>query len=166
MGGSRWLYISQQKAYRVRQPAKGMRQPVPALAGRHVLEVTLYYETRDRKPWKLIRVDFSRLEIDSAGEAAADEQMENYRASNWMEFAVRDVLGDSDPSGPITLPMPPVLPTVSEKETLIAYLKDKMPILWQNSPEKVEASISAQVRSHKKRMAWAKGKHEGPRGCL
>lgn len=59
MSGTRWLYISNDlKVHKVPNPKNSKFKPIKELAGQEVLKVLLYYETFEKKPSKLLLLEF------------------------------------------------------------------------------------------------------------
>ncbi|TVX94122.1 hypothetical protein [Paenibacillus agilis] len=68
MSGTKWLYINNKfKVYKVPNPINHKYKPIKELAEQEVLQLLLYYETYERKPSKLILMEFDRITLDSEG---------------------------------------------------------------------------------------------------
>lgn len=149
MSGSRFLFVSKDnKVLRTSQPKNQVYKPILELAGQEVLEVILYYETRDRKPNKLLTVWFDRLNLDSSGKYVVTDDARKRAFFNYLVygFVTAEELAKSD--RPLAIPMAPIIPSVKEKEALYAYLKDKSPPLFKDAPFVVEKCIQALKDDH------------------
>ena len=150
MSGIRFLFISKDnKVFRTSQPKNLVYKPILELAEQEVFEVILYYETKERKPNKLLTVWFNRLKLDSAGgHVVSDDTRKRafFNYSVYGGFVTAEELANSDQ--PLAIPVAPVIPTVKEKEALYAYLKDKSPPLFKDAPFIVEKRITALKVTH------------------
>jgi len=89
MAGTRFLFISKEaQVYKVPIPKDFEYKAIPSLADQDVLEVILHYETRNRKPHKLICVSFQRLSLDNNGQYKLTDDEMNNRSRNFREFAL------------------------------------------------------------------------------
>ncbi len=149
MSGIKFLYIDGQgEIYTIPVPKKFVNKPIPKLANKSVLEVFLFYETRDRKPWRLHEIGFDRILLDELGQYTLTEEEIHNRSYNFINFgfSTPEELGKREE--PLSIPKAVALPTVKEKTALIDYIKQKYPMLWKNSPEVLEKSIKARITAH------------------
>lgn len=141
MSGSRRIFISESlKVYRVSQ-SKG-HKGIIELANQTVLEVFFYYETFERKPSNLLAINFDRLKLDSNGQYHfTDEEMAK-KTRNLIIFGLFQTAEDlSKGSSPLPIPTAPVIPTRSEKEIILKYMKEKFPKLYVNGCYILEQQI-------------------------
>jgi hypothetical protein len=149
MSGIRWLFISEDyKVFRTYEPKNHTYKPIKELANQEVLEVILFYETKDRKPYKLLQVWFERLGLDSTGGYVINKEAKDRGLYNFIEygFATPEDLANRDE--PLSIPVAPITPTGSEKEALYKYLKDKLPALAEDAPFVVERCITSLKQNH------------------
>lgn len=153
MSGSRWLYLSNDlKVHKVPKPKNGKFKPVKGLGGQEVLKVHLYYETFEKKPSKLLLLEFDRVTLDSEGsyELTQEEMEKALYNFNEFGFVTPEELAQRDE--PLSLPRAPVLPTAEEKKTVYNYLKENIISLSHNAPYIMEERISALKRIHKEHI--------------
>lgn len=153
MSGIKWMYISKEgEVFKVPHPKDGMFKAIPQLASQTVLEVCLYYETKDRKPWKMLRVDFDRITLNNNGQYLSQSETHG-SLRNFLEYGLITPEQLSEKQDPWVIPKAPVIPNKIEKEVLIHFLKDKYPLLWQNSPEAIEIAILNRKNVHNKYLS-------------
>jgi hypothetical protein len=149
VSGIRWLFISEDcKVFRTYEPKNHVYKPIKELANQEVLEVILIYETKERKPYKLLQVWFDRLGLDSVGgyvvtDEARDRGLYNFIKYGFVtpeELAIREE--------PLTIPIAPITPSGNEKEALYKYLKEKIPALAKDAPLVVERCIKSLKQNH------------------
>ncbi|WP_458125859.1 hypothetical protein [Paenibacillus sp. Z3-2] len=144
MSGSRWLYLSNDlKVHRVPKPKNSKFKPIKELAGQEVLKVHLYYETFEKKPSKLLLLQFDRVTLDSEGSYELTQEEMDKALYNFNEFGFVTPEELAQRDGPLSLPIAPVLPTIQEKNTLYNYLKENLNPLSHNAPYIMEERISA-----------------------
>lgn len=62
MSGAKPLFISKDgKVHRIPWPKNNIYKRIEALSNQEVLEIILYYKTKDKRPNKLVHVDFDHL---------------------------------------------------------------------------------------------------------
>jgi hypothetical protein len=151
VSGIRWLFISNDcRVFRIPKPKNWVYKPVKELSGQEVLEVILYYETRDRKPFKLLRIEFDRIRLDPKGKYVFNDEDRERGMYNFLEFELTtpEKLANSD--RPLAIPIAPVTPLPKEKAVLYAYLKGKLPILAKEAPLVLENAIQFAEQTHQK----------------
>jgi hypothetical protein len=149
MSGIRWLFISEDfKVYRTYEPKNHVYKPIKELASQEVLEVILFYETNERKPYKLLQVSFERLGLDSTGGYVITDDARDrgfYNLTNYA-FATPEDLASSEE--PLAIPIAPITPSSSEKKALYKYLKEKLPSLAKDAPLVVERCVNSLKQNH------------------
>lgn len=148
----RWLYISKgAKVYKVPHPKNLKFKAVKELAGQEVLQVMLYYETKDKEPYKLMLTQFDRIILDSEGIYEHNDEDRDRAMYNYLNFAFTtpDDLAKRD--DPLTIPLAPVIPLKIEKEALYEYLTQKVPSLAEDAPLIVEGTIKSLQKSHEEK---------------
>ena len=140
MIGCRYLLISDNKVIKIPRPKDSKFRFVPQLANKKVLEVILFYENKDRKPYQLLMVEFDRFRFDSNGIYEETDTDRRRALHNFFEFGIPSSL-IKDEDRPISIPVPPIIPTDVEKELLYSYLTVKMPSLAKDAPYIVENRI-------------------------
>jgi hypothetical protein len=149
VSGVRWLFISKDcRVFRISQPKNQEYKPIQELAGQEVLEVILYYETKNRKPFKLLTVEFDRLSLDSEGGYVVTDEARRRGIYNFLEFGLVTPEELAKRDRPTAIPVKPVTPLAREKEALYTYLRDKLPMLSQDAPFVVEMRIKSSKQIH------------------
>jgi hypothetical protein len=111
------------------------------LSNTTILEVILFYEVLNRKPEKLIAIEFNRCQIDSAAniidrnDSSALKNFLNYNSCNADELSLREE---------IPIPRAHTIPTKKEKQVLYDFLENKFPLLWNECPYITESHIKKQ----------------------
>jgi hypothetical protein len=144
------LYISEKEVYPIPIPKKFVYKAIPELANKSVLGVNMIYEIQNRKPWRLINFSFDRILLDENGQYIFTAEESNKKSYNFIEFALVTPEELSRREEPLPIPQTIVIPDAKEKETLIKYIKQKYPLLWDNSPEVLEKSIRSYIAKHNK----------------
>lgn len=153
MSGIRWLFISKDyKVYRIPKPKKHVYKPIKDLSGQEVLEVILYYETRDRKPFKLLTVHFDRLSLNAEGRYMMSDEDRDRSFYNVFEFGIGTPEELAKRDKPLAIPIAPVTPSSAEKEALYTYLGEELPELAKDAPIIVEKLIGYSKESHQKNI--------------
>ena len=144
------LYISsERKVYKIPQPKGNIYKAIPELAEQEVLIVSLIYEIRERKPWRLITMYFDRIELDKQGQYQWTKEEMSSKMHNAIHFGFTTPEELSERTQ-VVIPEAPVNPTKFEIEVLKEYLKTQEPNLWKNSPEILGFSIRANEVVYKK----------------
>lgn len=157
MSGVRFLYISQEgKVFRVPQPKNNRFKAVQELSDQVVLKVLLYYETEDRKPSKLLLVEFDRIQLDSEGVYELSDTEINKVIGNAFEyiFATPEEMAKSH--RPFVIPLAPSLPDEIEKKALYDYLELKLPLLRKDAPLITEKTINKLNKIHEEKLTLVK----------
>jgi len=157
MSGLRYLFISNDlKVYRIPSPKDGVYKAVPQLADQLVLEVILYYDTKDRKPYRLLNVFYDRLRLDSEGKYENTQQETEIRLRNFYLFGFQTPETLSKEEEPIPIPSTIVTPTSPEKDSLIKHIKSTMPLLYPGSVYVIEKSIQSCLKANKRDIDFVK----------
>ncbi|MCD9023455.1 hypothetical protein [Cohnella silvisoli] len=157
MGGTMWLFISKDlKVTKIPKPINQVYKPIPSLARQEVLEVIMYYETKSRKPSELMIVNFNRFRLDENGGYVITDFERRRAFHNFFEFGMTTPEEKAEEDQPLALPIPPVIPTIKEKETLYSYLKQKYSVLANQTPMVVENMINFSKETHRKHIELVK----------
>jgi len=142
MPGTRFLFISKEaQIYKVPIPKRFLYKAIPSLADQDVLGVILHYETRNRKPHKLIYVSFQRLSLDNNGQYKLTDDEMIKQTRNFREFAWHSPETLSEIDRPLPIPTAVAIPTQLEKDCLKEYLKEYMPQLVNSGSQVIESAI-------------------------
>lgn len=142
MIGSRYLFISgEEKIIKISQPKNHKYKSVPQFANQDVLKVILYYENKDRKPSRLVLVEFDRMHLDSNGLYVLTDADRKRRLHNFFEFGILSIIGESEDEKTVSIPVAPIIPNDKEKKVLYDYLANKLPVLAKDAPYIVEERI-------------------------
>lgn len=157
MGGVKWLYISSdEKVFKVPNPKHNRYKAVKELAGQNVMKVMLYYATKDRKPERLLIVQFDRIRLDTEGiYELTDEEMSKVM-QNALHFMYATPQQLASNGGPVVLPIAPSVPTAKEKVALYAYLNSKIPSLGEEAPKIVEKTIASLKKVYQEKIDMIK----------
>lgn len=153
MGGIKWLYISKEnKIYKVPNPKNGIFREIKELSEQDVLKVMLYYRTKNRKPDKLVMVEFDRITLDSNGVYEVIDEREKRMLQNAFQFIYNTPQQLADNKSPFELPQEPSVPSNIEKIALYEYLNQNFPNLGNDAPAIVENAISSLKKIHQKKI--------------
>ena len=149
MSGIKFLFIGGEgEVYPIPASKGSAYKAVPRLANESVLVVELFYETENRKPWRLIYVGFDRVQLDGHGQYLQTMEERGSKFYNIIHFGLASAEELSKREEPIAIPKALVVPNAKEKDALISFMKRKYPILWENSPEAIELSIQSRLNTH------------------
>ena len=149
MSGLKFLFIGGEgDVYPIPASKGSAYKAVPRLANESVLVVELFYETESRKPWRLIYVGFDRIQLDGNGQYLQTMEERGSKFYNIIHFGLASAEELSKREEPIVIPKALVVPNAKEKDALISFMKEKYPILWENSPETIELSIQSRLNTH------------------
>ncbi len=143
---SRYLFVSREgKVIKIARPKDCKYKSVPQLAGEDVLEVILYYRNKDRKPHKLVMVEFDRFHLDSQGNYVQTEEDRKRIFHNFFSFGMANLLEgiEEKEDKPLPIPVAPIIPTIAEKKALYDYINEKLPNFTTDAPYVVENRIKA-----------------------
>ncbi|WP_374019097.1 hypothetical protein ABU162_04990 [Paenibacillus thiaminolyticus] len=150
MNGTRWLYISNDfKVYRVPKPKNHVYKSIRELAGQEVLRIILYFEIKERNPFKLLLIEFERITLDLNGGYQLLQAEMSKALYNFFEFGLTTPEELAEKDTPLAIPMAPVIPTNREKEALYNYLKEKFKPLYVDAPYIMEMRINSLKKIHK-----------------
>jgi len=129
------------------------------LAGRHALKVSMFYETENRKPAKLIKLDFERNMINSDGVVVINKKEDDLKEVFNLEFAFYS--GPSDETNPkdrkvVPFPSPPTLPTKEESQALLNYIKKSFPLLAEGAPSFIQKTIDKYKEIHLEKIEFVR----------
>ncbi|KAF6628670.1 hypothetical protein H6F38_19285 [Paenibacillus sp. EKM208P] len=155
---SRYLFIScEGKVVKIARPKVHKYKSVPQLAGEDVLEVILYYRNKDRKPHKLLMVEFDRFHLDSQGNYKQTEEDRKRAIHNFFSFGMADLIkGIEVDNQPLPIPVAPIIPTTAEKRSLYDYINEKIPSFSDDAPYVVESKIKAVKEKYEEFKSMAK----------
>ncbi|SFS40837.1 hypothetical protein [Paenibacillus sp. 453mf] len=142
---SRYLFVSRTgKVIKIARPKDHKHKAVPQLAGEEVLEVILYYRNKDRKPHKLLMVEFDRFHLDPDGNYKQTEEDRKRAIHNFLSFGMADLHERIEVEDkPLPIPVAPIIPTTAEKKSLYDYINVKLPSFSDDAPYVVESKIIA-----------------------
>jgi len=153
MGGIKWLYISEEnKIYKVPNPKNGKFKEINELSEQDVLKVMLYYRTKNRKPDKLVMVEFDRITLDSQGGYEVTDGRKRRMLQNAFQFIYNTPQQLADSISPFELPLAPSVPSNIEKKALYEFLNQNFPNLGNDAPAIVENAISSLKKIHQKKI--------------
>lgn len=153
MSGVKWFYISNEgKIFNVPQPKHWVFKPILELANQWVLEVCLYYETKNRKPAHLISISFDRIKLDNKGQYRLTSDETNMKLRDFLEYGFTTAEELSKKTDPWSIPDAPIIPNQNEKDALIQFLKSQYPLLWNGCPQIIEKEIIQKEAIHKKKL--------------
>ncbi|MFJ8102716.1 hypothetical protein [Lysinibacillus sp. NPDC096212] len=153
MGGIKWLYISEEnKIYKVPNPKNGRFKEIKELSEQDVLKVMLYYRTKNRKPDKLVMVEFDRITLDSQGGYEVTDERNRRMLQNAFQFIYNTPQQLADSKSPFELPLAPSVPSNIEKKALYEFLNQNFPNLGNDAPAIVENAISSLKKIHQKKI--------------
>lgn len=151
MSGIRYLLITRDnKVYKIAIPKRNAYRAIPELHDQLVLEVILYYETKNRKPYEMLNVSFDRLHLNSDGRFVLTDDEGKERFRNFDLFAFQTPQSLAEKEGPLPLPSAIVLPTDQEKEALKKYIKNELPKLYETGVYEIENAIRHSTEVHDK----------------
>ncbi|WP_155592052.1 hypothetical protein [Lysinibacillus cavernae] len=152
MGGIKWLYISKEnKVYKVPNPKNGKFKAIKELSEQDVLKVMLYYRTKNRKPAKLVMVEFDRITLDSQGMYEVTDERQRRMLQNAFQFLYNTPQQLAENKSTFELPLAPTVPSTIEKKALYGYLNQNLPNLGNDAPAIVENAISSLNNIHEKK---------------
>ncbi|MGE7986088.1 hypothetical protein [Lysinibacillus fusiformis] len=153
MGGIKWLFISKEhKVFKVPNPKNGRFKEIKELSEQDVLKVMLYYRTKNRKPDKLVMVEFNRITLDSQGVYEVTDESKKRKLQNAFQFIYNTPQQLSDNRSPFELPLAPIVPSDMEKQVLYDYLNRNFQNLGKDAPAIVENAISSLKKIHEKKI--------------
>lgn len=153
MGGIKWLYISKENnIYKIPNPKNGRFKEIKELSEQDVLKVMLYYRTKNRKPDKLVMVEFDRITLDSQGVYKVTDERQRRMLQNAFQFIYNTPQQLADSKSPFELPQAPSVPSNIEKKALYEYLDQNFPNLGNDAPAIVENAISSLKKIHEKKI--------------
>lgn len=116
----------------------------------------LYYETKDRKPERLLIVEFDRIRLDTEGVYELTDEEMNKVMQNALHFIYATPQQLANSEGPVVLPVAPSIPSSKEKIALYAYLNNKIPSLGKDAPKIVENTIASLKNVHQEKIDMIK----------
>jgi hypothetical protein len=154
MSGVKWLYISEDaKVYALPNPKQNDFKPVPELANKNVLMISVGYETHNKRPYRLISIQFDRVSLDHSGKFILTDEIVQSKLRNFLEFGSETAESLSIREEPLPIPDAPILPNEKEIEALKEYLKINYPALFEYCDYMIAIEIERQdVIYHKNLM--------------
>lgn len=151
MSGVKWLYISEDtKVYALPNPKQDDFKPVPELANKNVLMISIGYETLNKKPYKFTSIQFDRVSLDCAGKFILTDEIIHAKMRNFLEFGSETPKSLSERETPLSIPDAPILPSEKELVTLKEYLKNNYSALFANSYNIIANEIKRKNEIHQK----------------
>lgn len=129
----------------------------PELADKTVIMMEIVYETKDRKPFKIMRINFSKAYFDDRGIHDIESVSNSKEIGIKLEYIFSDF---SEEPNPLPIPIAPELPTEKEVALIVSYLNRKYPYLLINSPTAIEQAVSESKENHKKEIRKMKLSHK------
>lgn len=125
------------------------------LANTTGLLTTIVYETKNRRPYKIVRTNFDRINFNENGIYSFSEQIlsENFRIK--FNYAI----GGYDGLSTLPVPIAPELPNKNELALLKSYINEKYPILLENDPFVLESTMKKLTTQHMNDIQRMKKSH-------
>lgn len=127
--------------YKIPKSYYGQCKSITKLANMNVLEVVLIYETLNRKPEKLIKIEFNRYQLNH--EAYATDKYNSNALQNFLNYGLTSA-DDLCLRKEIPIPRAFIAPNEKEKQAIYDYLKTKYPVLWDDCSYLTELCIKKQ----------------------
>jgi hypothetical protein len=156
MYGLLCVFIDDNKVYKVPKPKNNVFKAVSELSNKKVLFVELAYEIVNRRPYKLIRVSFSRVELDKLGQLDFEQLKRGPELMNLINYEFTTPKQLMERSGPLIIPLAPSNIYKEEKERLISYLKEYYPVLAKDCPLIMEQHIENKKNIYEKHIELIK----------
>ncbi|WP_373844437.1 hypothetical protein [Clostridium sp.] len=116
------------KVYKISKRIYEMNKSILKLANQNLLQVMLIYDTYNRKPHKLIKVEFNRITLNSDSFIVHDENLFEFE-NNTVDYMFSDA-NKLSLLDKIPLPRAPVIPSQYEKNSLYKFINEKYPIFY------------------------------------
>lgn len=135
---------------------KGGKFPRRELASQTVIMMEMTYETKNRRPFTIIRIVFERVTFDKHGiyDARAVSDSEEFAVKRAYTLSQLDEITD-----PLPIPIAPVILTEIEINAIKAYLNRKYPALLKNAPSAIEEWIAVSKEKHVAEIKQMKVSH-------
>lgn len=130
--------------------------PKKELAGKTVIMMEMIYETKNRRPYKIVRIAFDRVSFDDEGIYDVRKDSASEVIGVKLEYMYSKLNKKLDP---LPIPIAPVIPTDEEVKIIKAYISKKYPILCKNSSNIIEKWIKEANEQHKKEIDMMKESH-------
>lgn len=130
--------------------------PKKELAGRTVIMMEMIYETKNRRPYKIVRVAFDRVSFDENGIYDVRKDSASEVIGVKLEYMYSKFHKKNEP---LPIPIAPVIPSGEEVKIIKEYLKKKYPILYANSSNAIEEWIEEAKEQHQKEIVMMKESH-------
>ena len=128
------------------------------LSGETVLKVEMIYETENRKPLKIVNMNFNKITFDRHGVYDVNNTSASKNFQVKLEY-IFSHFSNADEIKALPIPIAPSIPTDEEVLTIKTYLDKKYPLLLTNSPRAMEDSIYRMKKIHKKEIETFKKSH-------
>jgi hypothetical protein len=152
--GGTFLYITPDgKYYKLPHPKGPTFKAIPILANQDVLMVTIIYNTLNRHPVNIIHIDFNRVLLDYEGKYVIDDEELYKKLRNTRIFGSGAFKTMTFNDGVIEIPDSPSLPTSTERNGIVSFLKDKYPRLYKTSLYAIEEKIKLIKHNHQELLA-------------
>lgn len=156
MYGLQYVFIDDNKVYKVSKPKNDVFKAVRELSNKKVLFVELAYEIVNRRPYKLTRVSFSRVELDKLGQLNFEQLKRGPELINLINYEFTTPEQLMERSDPLIIPLAPSNIYKEEKEKLISYLEEHYPELAKDCPLILEQHIQSKKNIYEKHIKLIK----------
>src|SRR5690625_2380188 len=129
------------------------------LSGKAVLKVEMIYETENRKPFKIVNMNFNKITFDKYGVYDVNNASISKNFQVKLEYIFSD-FSNVDEIKALPIPIAPSIPTNEEILIIKTYLDNKYPLLLKNSPKAMENSIYRMRKIHEKEINTFKESHK------
>jgi hypothetical protein len=130
---------------------------ISELSNQYVLIMEMIYENKNRKPYKIIRIIYNRMQFDQEGVYTRDYLSEENRVKlEYVMYPINTQIGEKQS---LPIPKAPVTPSKGEIEIIKQYLNKKYPPLLINSPNAVENAVKQSEEKHESDLRKFKDSH-------
>ena len=129
------------------------------LSGETVLMMEMIYETENRKPFKIVNINFDKVTFDQNGVYDVNSTSRSKSFQIKLEYIFSGLL-NTDGVKALPIPIAPYLPNDEEIQVIKIYLERKYPLLLRNSPRAIEKSIYRMNEIHKEEIEKFKESHK------
>jgi len=130
--------------------------PKKELAGKTVIMMEMIYETKNRRPYKIVRIAFDRVSFDEHGIYDVGKDDTSKVIDVKLEYMYSRYHKSTEP---LPIPIAPVIPTDEEVNIIKEHLRKKYPVLYQNSSNVIEEWIQDAQEQHQKEIRMMKESH-------
>lgn len=155
--GIKYLCVFDGKVYEIPvYKIKDGKFPKKELAGQTVIMMEMIYETKNRRPYKIVRIAFDRVSFDENGIYDVRKDAASEVIGVKLEYMYSKLHKKTEP---LPIPIAPVIPTDEEVKIIKQHLQKKYPILYKNSSNAIEEWIREAEEQHKKEIHMMKESH-------